>query len=151
MSVSLPLNGEPLPVDAPFLRVYRILVGDDGEDNHVDIGAQATYELLSLPAGAVVLGVFSRVITAFTASVTLTVGDGDSAAGYLASADIAPQTAVAEALVGSILGGEALANGKNYSVADTIDIVVGGADVAAGQLELFVLVAFLGDEEMPVL
>src|SRR3990172_11016363 len=74
------------------LKVYKVTFGDDGESPDVVVGAAATYELANLPAGFMVTDVLVMVKTAFTASVTLTIGDGGDADGFLTSAHIAPQT-----------------------------------------------------------
>ena len=103
--------------------------------------ARATYDILTVAKGTLVLEVNAVVVTAFTTSVTLTIGDGDSAAGFLASADIAPQN------IGTISrseqGGEAYALGRYYTAGDTIDIVVGGADAVVGKLWVEIVYAEL--------
>ena len=117
-------------------KCYKVLVGVEST-NDIIVAAQDTYTMLNLPAGAIVTKVLARVITAFTTSVTLTVGDGVNADGFFASADLAPQTAVSTGvLLNSLEKGQAYDYGKEYLAADTIDITLAGATAAAGQLEL---------------
>lgn len=93
--------------------------------------------------------VMVRVITAFTASVTHTVGDTDDVDAYLVSANIGSTTAYTGAVNAparsSDEGGSdeiyKLVDGKFYdgsSSDDSIDIVLGGADPAAGRAVIFV-------------
>ena len=105
-----------------------------------DAGAQGTYALFNVPAGVIVLDVKSNVNEAFDASVTITIGDGTDVDGFLASAKIAPQSAVSSGVLKSTLSGtqEAFAGGRKYAAADTIDAVVGGADPTVGELDVWI-------------
>lgn len=80
-----------------------------------------------IPAGSLVTKASAKLVTAFNDSgsgddLTVVVGDGDDADGYLASADI--HTDATEityvANTGALLDNE---NGKVYTSADTIDIL----------------------------
>lgn len=118
-------------------RTMRILIG--ALTGQVLVDAQGTYQFLSVPAGAVVLDVRTRVITAFSASVTITLGDGTAAAGYLDSTEIAPTVAETAGLYKScVLQANTFSPGKKYLVADTLDAVIAGATPAAGLLEVLV-------------
>lgn len=81
----------------------------------------------TIPAGSLVTKCSAKLVTAFNDSgsgddLTIVVGDGDDADGYLASADIHVDateiTYVANS--GALLDNE---NGKVYTAADTIDIL----------------------------
>tara|TARA_Y100001938_G_C8075732_1_gene425938 strand:+ start:435 stop:899 length:465 start_codon:yes stop_codon:yes gene_type:complete len=81
----------------------------------------------AIPAGSLVTKVSAKLVTAFNDSgsgddLTITVGDGDAANGFLTAADI--HTDASEityvANTGSLLDNE---NGKVYTTADTIDIL----------------------------
>lgn len=142
MALTLPADGETFIGGNPGgLKVFRFSVGDTGESPDVVLGAQATYQILSVPIGFMVHDVHSRVITAFTASVTLNMGDGVTTDGYLTSTIIAPQSGVTTGVYKGMVdeGSTTYAGGHFYDVADTIDIVVGGADVAAGLAEIVIL------------
>ena len=80
-----------------------------------------------IPAGSLVTKCSAHLVTAFNDSgsgddLTITVGDGDDADGYLTAADI--HTDATEityvANTGALLDNE---NGKVYATADTIDIL----------------------------
>lgn len=113
-----------------FVYLKRFLVPAAGT-------AQATIDIFTAVKDMLVLEVNALVKTAFTTSVTLTIGDGDSAAGFLASADITPQTI--NTISRSRAAGEAYALGRYYTAGDTIDLVLGGADAAVGELVVEVL------------
>lgn len=81
----------------------------------------------AIPAGSLVTKCSAHLVTAFNDSgsgddLTITVGDGDDADGYLTAADIHVDateiTYVAN--TGALLDNE---NGKVYATADTIDIL----------------------------
>ena len=80
-------------------------------------------------------------LAAVARELALHVGDGDDADGWLATAKIAPQTAVSTGLVkrSTEATAEAYAGGKLYAAADTIDITVGVADVDAGEIDVFIV------------
>jgi hypothetical protein len=122
-----------------FLNLTYVKVGA-AAGTDIEVDAQAVYQLISVPAGVFVYAVLARIITGFTASVTMTLGDGDSAAGFLASADIAPTVAETAGLwKHSRDAAEAYAAGKKYLAADTIDAPIAGATPAAGLMEMIVL------------
>jgi hypothetical protein len=121
------------------VKVKKVVLGFDSGDVQTG-GDQGTYALFNVPAGALVLDVLANVSEAWTALVTITIGDGTSAAGFFASADLAPQTAVTTGLLKKAnASAEALANGKLYAAADTIDAVVAGADPDAGELVVYIV------------
>lgn len=118
-------------------KTARILIG--ALLGPVLVDAQATYQFLSVPAGTVIMDVRTRVITAFTAAVTITLGDGTAAAGYLDSTEIAPTSAESAGLYKScVLQANTFSPGRKYLVADTLDAVVGGANPLVGLLEVLV-------------
>jgi hypothetical protein len=93
-----------------------------------DTVTQTTETCLAIPAGAIVVGGYIYVSDATTAAVTVTVGDGGSAARYLGATSAA-------AFGRTVL----VPTGYKYTSDDTIDMVFGGADPAAnGVIELVV-------------
>jgi len=103
-------------------------------------------KLFILPAGAVILGAMSRVITAFSASVTITIGDTVQAAGLFDSAKIAPQTAVTTGILTSngvtaYFNSTAFIGGIAVQSALNINATVAAAAPAAGKAELFLVYA----------
>ena len=98
MTLTLPADGEmmgPLAQNPGPLKSFRFTAGIGGD---VVLGATGVVQAVSVPLGMLVHDVHTRVITAFTGSVTLTIGDdvagGGDVDGYSASATIAPQVAV---------------------------------------------------------
>jgi len=91
-------------------------------------------QALNIPAGTIVQGVFTRVITAEGAACTATVGDGAAAAAWDASVNLnaaagtmtAPSAALTEGAPNTYADVNAPA-GKLYSAADTIDLTMGAA------------------------
>lgn len=80
------------------------------------LAAADVAEVINVPAGTYVMKVFYRVVTG-DATQTLNVGDGADPDGYVAAADVATAG-------NSGVGAGALATGKYYATADTIDIEV---------------------------
>jgi hypothetical protein len=120
-------------------RAYMVTVAAAaGAGIDVVLDAEETQAIFNVAAGWLITKVICMVKTAWTTSVTLTIGDGDSAAGFLASADIAPQTDddTAGIPANSLVAGEAYAGGRYYGAADTIDMVAAGATPSAGNCEV---------------
>jgi hypothetical protein len=100
---------------------------------------------IAVKAGTFVHEVCTFVSEAFTTSgsnASLAVGDGSSANGYLATTDTVIQT-IDTATTSSRASGEAYANGKYYSVDDTIDFVfvAATAGATAGCVKGFVVLS----------
>ena len=103
-------------------------------------------KLFTLPAGAVILNAMHRVITAFSTSVTITIGDTLQADGLFASAKVAPQTAVATGILTSngvtdYFNSTAFIGGYAIQSALNINATVAAAAPAAGKAELFLVYA----------
>lgn len=139
-AISLIGEGQSFLGENPqVVKVKKVTVGFDTGDVHV--AAQEASAIVNVPAGTLVLDVLANVNVAFTESVTLDIGDGSDADGWLATAKIAPTSAVSTGLFKrtSKATAEAFAGGKYYAAADTIDITVGGADVDAGELDVYIV------------
>ena len=141
MTLTLPAEGEwmgPLAQNPGPLKVFRFTAGIGGD---VVLGAQVTVPAVNVPIGTMVHEVKSRVITAFTTSVTLDIGDGVDPNGYLTTTIIAPTTAVTTGIYKGMVdeGSTAYAGGHSYQAADAIDIVVAGATVIAGLMEVVII------------
>ena len=113
-------------------------VGTAGVD--VVVSAQATYTLVNVPKDMIILGVATRVSTAFSANVVMKIGDGDDDDCFTDSTHIAPTTGET---LGVFTPGfkatmVAAAGGKQYLAADTIDIVVGTANPATGVMDVLI-------------
>lgn len=108
--------------------------------NDVQFDAQETLAIFNIPANCFVVDVFVYTPTAWTTSVTMTLGDGTAAAGWMASAKIAPTSAQTNGLVkrASQATADTFAGGKLYLAADTIDAVIGGATPVVGQTDVYI-------------
>lgn len=80
------------------------------------LAAADVAEVINIPAGTYVMKVFYRVLTA-DATQTLNVGDDADPDGYVAAADVGTAG-------NNGVGAGALATGKYYATANTIDVEV---------------------------
>lgn len=137
-ATSVPQMGETF-LGPLAIKVAKVSIGA-AASNDVQFTAQSTKAVFNVPANCLVLEVMAYTPTAWTASVTMTVGDGAAAAGFLASAKIAPTSAQTDGIVKStnVATAEAFAGGKLYLAADTIDVVIGGATPVVGQTDLYI-------------
>jgi len=121
----------------------------DGLDVYTD--TQGTFALFNInSSGVLVHKVDAAILTAFNAGVTLTVGDGADADGFLRSTEIAA-TVVSSGLVRSP-GTDAPISwftSRLYISTDSIDVVVGGADPTAGIMEVYVMYSYAPQEAYP--
>lgn len=112
--------------------------------SYLDLGAAVTASrivpAIDLPAGAIVLGGYVKVLTAWagTTAATVDVGDGGDPDRYSASAINLMATAGTTVAL-SVANGVAGA-GYEYTAPDTIDldVVLTVADASAGSAELVV-------------
>ncbi len=101
-------------------------------DTNLVVGAN---EIFSVPANTLVKEVALNIVSAFNGSVTLTIGDGTDADGFLDDIQIAPtvtgwKSSLADANPFSL-------QGKLYASADTVDITRGGGTPTAGSADAF--------------
>lgn len=100
-------------------------------------------EAIPLPAKSFVLAVGYDVTTAEGASATFDLGDGSDTDGYLNDISLnsvasgAMALALTEGTPNTIAG---YSNGKYYSAADTIDVLVNSASVDAAKVRIWALV-----------
>lgn len=144
MSVSWKEIGETYVGDNPgILKVKHITIGVSTASPDVVVGDAAVVKLFTVPAGTLIVGSRTRVKEAFTSSVTLAIGDTDSAV-WSPTATIAPQSTgvmLKYAGDGSIFSDTDMGGGKIYDAAQDINITVAAATCAAGLLDLFVTYA----------
>jgi hypothetical protein len=155
----IPQLGE-YDVDPKAVKVASIIVasGDsDGDptaatDSDADMvtDTQETINLFAVQANTLVFDCKGYVETAFTASVTITLGDSDDVAGWMSAGNLGATTVGitnvvdSDALDSDDIAAYAYDGGKLYASAQTIDAVIGGADPAAGRLRVWCRYAFLG-------
>jgi hypothetical protein len=105
------------------------------------LAAGDVMEVLPIPAKSLVMHVGVDVVRAGTATLTVSVGDGTAATGYLnavAAAAVGSFASVATEADDAIVG---LTAGKYYSAADTIDLVLNTVAPGALKCRVWALVA----------
>jgi len=153
MSKPIPVVGEFVPpiVDGGMLHVAKATVGSVGSTgNDVDLGAEAaTTPLFAVKAGTIVYDMLAKVVTAFTASVAMTIGDSDSVAGWFPDAALGATTISSEFKSAKNVPSTAITDlnaygaGKLYSADQTIDIVT-GASTIVGQMDVYLVYSRVG-------
>lgn len=129
---SIPSEGEGLVVPSVPVQWKHITVGA-ATTNDVVVGEIATAVLAPVAEPIIVLGLYTQVETAFTSSVTITIGDSTTADRYLADTTINP------AASGAVLvASTGLSVPFAYSAAQDLTLTVGGATVAAGLLHVYI-------------
>jgi len=119
----------------------------DGLDVYTD--TQGTFALFNInSSGILVHKVDAAILEAFNAGVTLTVGDGADADGFLRSTEIAA-TVVSSGLVRAADTDVSWFTSRLYISTDSIDVVVGGADPTAGIMEAYVMYSYAPQEAYP--
>jgi len=103
------------------------------------------FQLVNVPAGAFVLQVVAKVVTAEGGTCTFDIGDGATVDGYIDGADGNASTVVSSFDEDGTKT-EAFGNGKFYSAADTIDLLL--ATGTAAKVVIDVTVTYI--ETMPL-
>ena len=114
--------------------VYEEVVVDFSKQN---CAAADVINLFNVQAGCRVLKVLYHVDTAEGATLTGTIGDGNSVARYEASIDM--NSAGSGQLLGTLEATDSSGVGFKYTAADTIDLVL--ANAAATAKITFILIA----------
>ena len=99
-----------------------------------------TDKAISMPAGAIVVGGWAKIVAAFDSSVTLDIGDGDDDDRYIkndASGTFPAIDALEEQTINNVV--MLCPTGYKYTAPDTIDVKLGGAANTTGILEIVVL------------
>lgn len=139
-AISIPDVGESFLGSKPqAVKIAKVSIGF-AASNDVVFDAQETLAVFNVPANCLVLDMYIYTPTAWTASVTLNVGDGTDTDGWLATAKVAPTSAQTDGLAKrtSKATAEAFAGGKLYLAADTIDVIIGGATPLVGQSDIYI-------------
>jgi hypothetical protein len=147
-AVSIPQVGEEFLGHGLYVARARLGYGDpaatsnsDGLDIWTD--TQETAEIFAFNSSDVFVHALSwDVETAFTASVTITLGDTADVDGYASAADIAA-TVISSGAPAADTTSVFLHGGRRYGdTAVGIDAVVGGADPAVGVLNVYCLYSY---------
>lgn len=149
---TVPIKGEFVPpiVDGGIVQVAKVSVGSVGSTGYdVDLGAEAaTTPIFNVKAGTMVLDVLAKVVTAFTASVAMTIGDSDDVDGYFLAASInstviSSEFRSAKSQYSSDALPAAYGMGKLYAADQSIDIVT-GASTIVGQMDVYLVYSRVG-------
>ncbi len=139
MAKDIPAIGEAFLGDSPHAQKELELSVGFGSEFDVDIGVQATYALFNVAPGVSVNFVKLYIENAFDAVVTMGIGDGASTSGFIATANIDPDVASSGGIwISSVVEANAYQAGRFYAAADTIDLLLGAADVTVGDMSLVV-------------
>lgn len=106
----------------------------------VQVGETGVYTLVDVTEPIVVFGAWTQTETAFTSSVTLTIGDSTTADLLFADTTINPASSGAV-----LIASTGLTVPYVYAAAQDILGTIGGATVAAGLVHVYVDYAILAD------
>ena len=146
---TVPVIGEIVPpiVDGGMVQVAKVQIGSVGSTGYdVDLGAEAaTTPIFNVKAGTMVLDVLAKVVTAFTASAGITIGDSDDADGYMTTAELACTVISSEfrSSKSSSTLTNIYQNGKLYAADQSIDLVT-GASTIVGQMDVYLVYSRVG-------
>lgn len=135
---NIPAIGEysvGLPNQVQFAHVT---VGFDTTADVV-VGDTAIYTIFEVDRPICVFELWTQTETAFTTSVTMTIGDTTTLDRFIADTTINP------AATGAVLIRDTLAVAFLYSAAQDIVVDLNGATVAAGLLNVYIRYAILDD------
>lgn len=150
---TLPLPGDNIPDGFPSVdKVVKVVVGSTSGD--VTMDTQAVFDIMTIPQYAIIRDVGYRIQTAFTASVTLAIGDTNDGSGWVTTTMMGATTAdtginwVSRGVYGA--PSSAYVSNTDYApyayqgqYCDTGDLVLqvtaGGANPATGELHVYVV------------
>ena len=136
MTKKIPEEGQSL-VSAPYVMRTAHVTAGASTDNDVVISSTGVYHLFTVAPNVLVKEVSTQVRTAFTASVTLAIGDSDGATSYLTSSNIAPQSTAAVLTNSLKTSTGTYKSGKVYDAEQTIDMTAGAAATVAGAMDVY--------------
>ena len=126
--------GAPAPVQVAHVTVGASTTAD------VVVGDLGAYVLLNVDEPVMITKIYTQIETAFTASVTVDIGDSGSAARYTSDTTILPQA------TGAVLLGDTGLTVPYLNVTpDDILVTIGTATVAVGLLNVYVEYVLLRD------
>lgn len=128
---------------AIYEKIRRIDMAEAFAKKGSNLAAADVIKAITVKAGEMVIGCSAKIITACSAAMTATIGDGDDPDGYVTSVSLngtaGTVTSTTGALLQSVTSPYAITQGKVYSAEDTIDLVLGGTAANNGVVEVRVL------------
>ena len=110
----------------------------------VDGSAADIVQIWDIPQGCIIEKVLMNVTTAEGAAATVAVGDGDSAACYMAATSINALTTTTKGGSAVTTDAYAIIGGKLYKTADTLDLTFAtAADIDLAVFDLYVVCKFI--------
>ena len=126
-----------------YEKIRRIDMADAYAKKGSNLAATDVIQAATVKAGEMVCSVSAKIITACSAAMTATIGDGDDPDGYVTSVSLNGTAGTVTSTVGALLQSGltpfAITQGKVYSADDTIDLVLGGTAANNGVVEVRVL------------
>ena len=128
---------------AIYEKIRRIDMAEAYAKKGSNLAATDVIKAVTVKAGEMVIGCSAKIITACSAAMTATIGDGDDPDGYVTSVSLNGTAGTVTSTTGALLQSGttpfAITQGKVYSAADTIDLVLGGTAANNGVVEVRVL------------
>ena len=128
---------------AIYEHIRRIDMAEAYAQKGSNLAAADVIKAITLKAGEMVIGCSAKIITACSAAMTATIGDGDDPDGYVTSVSLNGTAGTVTSTTGALLQSGsstyAITQGKVYSADDTIDLVLGGTAANNGVVEVRVL------------
>ena len=128
---------------AIYEKIRRIDMAEAFAKKGSNLAATDVIKAVTVKAGEMVIGCSAKIITACSAAMTATIGDGDDADGYVTSVSLNGTAGTVTSTTGALLQSGttpfAITQGKVYSAEDTIDLVLGGTAANNGVVEVRVL------------
>lgn len=128
---------------AIYEKIRRIDMAEAFAKKGSNLAATDVIKAVTVKAGEMVIGCSARIITACSAAMTATIGDGDDPDGYVTSVSLNGTAGTVTSTTGALLQSGttpfAITQGKVYSADDTIDLVLGGTAANNGVVEVRVL------------
>jgi hypothetical protein len=152
-AVAIPQIGEEYIPHGLYVAICRLGYGadttpQDGLNRWTD-----TQEVIPLfdinSTGVMVHSVTWDVETAFTASVTITLGDTEVAAGFVAAAQLAATIISTGAAFDDTSASAAYAVGRRYLTTDAIDATVAAANPVVGLLNVYCVYSYAPEYPSP--
>lgn len=128
---------------AIYEKIRRIDMAEAFAKKGSNLAATDVIKAITVKAGEMVIGCSAKIITACSAAMTATIGDGDDPDGYVTSVSLNGTAGTVTSTTGALLQSGAspyaITQGKVYSAEDTIDLVLGGTAANNGVVEVRVL------------
>ena len=128
---------------AIYEKIRRIDMAEAYAKKGSNLAATDVIKAVTVKAGEMVIGCSAKIITACSAAMTATIGDGDDPDGYVTSVSLNGTAGTVTSTTGALLQSGttpyAITQGKVYSADDTIDLVLGGTAANNGVVEVRVL------------